>query len=198
VEPVFFATPDELREWLEQHHEQETELWVGLYKVGSGLPSVTWPQVVDECLCFGWIDGIRKGIDATSYANRITPRKPRSTWSLVNIRRVEQLKAGGRMQPPGLRAFAARADERSALYSYEQRHSAALTPAQEVRFRAAPEAWAFFEEQAPFYRQAALHWVTSAKQEATRERRFAQLLEDSAAGRRLRQLTPPARRRAQR
>src|ERR687897_748387 len=117
-EPTFFATPADFRAWLEKHHEREQELFVGFYKKGSGLPSMTWPEAVDEALCFGWIDGVRKSIDETSYANRFTPRKARSTWSAVNIKRVHELIVQGRMRPAGLRAFAARAEESAGFYSY--------------------------------------------------------------------------------
>ena len=191
MEPVFFATPAELRAWLERHHADRDELWVGLYKKATGRPSVTWPEVVDEALCFGWIDGVRRSLGPDSYVNRITPRRRRSNWSAINIKRVGELIEEGRMTPAGLAAFEARTDDRSAVYSYEQRRTAALEPEQEARFRAVPEAWEWFQARAPSYRRAAIHWVVSAKRPETRERRLATLIEDSAAGRTIKPLTRP-------
>jgi uncharacterized protein YdeI (YjbR/CyaY-like superfamily) len=191
---TFFATPADFGAWLEAHHEQARELWVGFHKKGSGLPSMTWPEAVDEALCFGWIDGVRKSIDETSYANRFTPRKTRSTWSAVNIRRVPELVAEGRMRPAGLRAFAARAEEKSAIYSYEQRDAVELGDVYERQFRANHAAWDFFQAQAPSYRKSAIRWVVSAKKEVTRLRRLTALIDDSAAGRRIASLNRPAAR----
>jgi uncharacterized protein YdeI (YjbR/CyaY-like superfamily) len=191
MEPTFFATPAEFRAWLEQHHADATELLVGFYKTSSGRPSITWPESVDEALCFGWIDGVRRSIDDVRYTIRFTPRQKRSTWSAVNIKRAKELIEEGRMTPAGLAAFEARADERSAIYAYEQRQSAQLEPEQEQRFRADAEAWAWFERQPRSYRQPAIHWVTSAKRPDTRERRLATLIEDSRAGRRVKPLRPP-------
>ncbi len=156
---------------------------------------MTWPEAVDEALCFGWIDGVRKSIDETSYANRFTPRKSRSTWSAVNIKRVRELVAEGRMRPAGLRAFAARADDKSGTYSYEQRDAVELGDAYERQFRAKHAAWDFFQAQAPSYRKAAIWWVVSAKKEETRQRRLTALIDDSAAGRRIASLIPPSARR---
>jgi uncharacterized protein YdeI (YjbR/CyaY-like superfamily) len=191
MEPVFFATRDELRAWLERHHAERDELWVGLYKKGSGKPSVTWPEVVDEALCFGWIDGVRRSLGPDSYVNRLTPRRPRSNWSAVNVKRVGELIAEGRMTPAGLAAFEARTGDRTGVYSYEQRHDAVLEPEQEERFRAAPDAWEWFQSRSPYYRRAAVYWVTSAKRAETRERRLQTLIEDSAAGRTIKPLTRP-------
>jgi uncharacterized protein YdeI (YjbR/CyaY-like superfamily) len=191
MEPVFFATRDELRAWLERHHADRDELWVGLYKKGSGKPSVTWPEVVDEALCFGWIDGVRRSLGPDSYVNRLTPRRPRSNWSAVNVKRVGELIAEGRMTPAGLAAFEARTGDRTGVYSYEQRHDAVLEPEQEERFRAAPDAWEWFQSRSPYYRRAAVYWVTSAKRAETRERRLQTLIEDSAAGRTIKPLTRP-------
>jgi uncharacterized protein YdeI (YjbR/CyaY-like superfamily) len=191
---TFFTTPAEFGAWLEANHAQASELWVGFHKKGSGLPSMTWPEAVDEALCFGWIDGVRKSIDETSYANRFTPRKSRSTWSAININRVQELGAEGRMRPAGLRAFAARAEELSGIYSYEQRNAAELGDAYERQFRANHAAWDFFQAQAPSYRKAAIWWVVSAKREETRQRRLSVLIDDSAAGRRIASLTRPAAR----
>jgi len=183
VKPTFFATPAELRQWLDRNHATATELLVGFYKRGSGKASITWQELVDEELCFGWIDGVRQGIDEVRYSNRITPRKPRSTWSAVNIARAQELIRLGRMHPAGMAAFERRTEERSAIYSYEQRKSARLDPAAERSFRANKKAWTFFQAQAPGYRQAATWWVISAKREETRKKRLATLIADSALGR---------------
>ena len=187
----FFATPEEFRAWLAEHHATSRELWVGFHKKGSGVPSITWPEAVDEALCYGWIDGVRKRIDDARYVIRFTPRQPRSTWSAVNVRRVAELTRMGRMHPAGLAAFARRAGDRTAIYAYEQRQAAVLDPAAEAAFRADASAWAFFEAQAPWYRRAAIHWVTSAKKEETRRSRLAQLIDDSAHARPVRQLARP-------
>jgi uncharacterized protein YdeI (YjbR/CyaY-like superfamily) len=189
MEPIFFETPAELRAWLERNHESEGELWVGFHRKGSGRPSVTWPEAVDEALCFGWIDGVRKSLDKTSYKIRFTPRKPKSTWSRVNIARVGELTAEGRMRPPGTAAFERRSEAKSGIYAYEQRHAARFEPEHERRFRANPEAWRFFQSQPAGYRKTATWWVVSAKREATREKRLATLIDDSAHGRRLARLT---------
>jgi uncharacterized protein YdeI (YjbR/CyaY-like superfamily) len=190
IQPTFFATPSALRAWLEEHHGRAAELWVGFHKKGSGRPSVTWPQAVDEALCFGWIDGVRRGLGDESYTIRFTPRRPgSSTWSAINIRRAQELIASGAMRPPGLQAFEKRTAENSAIYSYEQRQNAKLDRADEQRFRANTRAWAFFQAQPPGYRRASTHWVVSAKREETRRRRLDTLMADSAAGHTIRPLT---------
>jgi uncharacterized protein YdeI (YjbR/CyaY-like superfamily) len=194
MKPRFFATPEALRKWLEEHHETATELWVGLYKKGSGRPSVTWPEVVDEALCFGWIDGVRKSIDDESYMNRLTPRRA-NFWSAVNVRRFEALRKQGRVRPAGLRAFERRRVDETATYSYERRHEAKLDPAFVRRFRSQRKAWDWFQAQPNGYRTTAVYWVMSAKRPETRERRLATLIEDSANGRRIGPLTAPAKRR---
>ena len=185
---TFFERPEQFRAWLEAHHASESELRVGFYKKGSGKPSITWPESVDQALCFGWIDGVRKGIDESSYMIRFTPRKARSIWSAVNIKRVEELTALGLMRPAGLRAFEQRTESRSRIYAYEQDEQG-LAPEYEERFRADEKAWAFFEAQAAWYRRSAVHWVMHAKKEETRERRLATLIDDSAHGRRLARLS---------
>jgi uncharacterized protein YdeI (YjbR/CyaY-like superfamily) len=190
--PTFFATPSDLRAWLEAHHDSAQELWVGFYKKGSGRPSITWPEAVDEALCFGWIDAVRKGIDETSYTIRFTPRKLRSIWSAVNIERADELTRLGRMRPAGLEAFVARAGERSGIYSYEQKR-ATLAEAQERQFRANAPAWEYFQAQPASYRRTAIWWVISAKREETRHKRLATLIKDSAQGRTIRPLTRPAK-----
>jgi uncharacterized protein YdeI (YjbR/CyaY-like superfamily) len=194
MEPIFFETPAEFRAWLEEHHTDETELFVGFHKKGTGRPSLTWPESVDQALCFGWIDGVRRSLGDHSYTIRFTPRKARSTWSAINIKRAKELVDEGLMRPAGLAAFERRSDDRSRIYAYEQRKQAKLDPAAEKAFRADRKAWAFFSEQAPWYRRNATYWVISAKKEETRRRRLRQLIGDSAAGRRLEHLTPPGKR----
>ncbi len=184
MKPTFFRSPDQFRRWLEENHATARELLVGYYKKASGRPSITWPESVDEALCFGWIDGVRKTVDAVSYTIRFTPRRTRSVWSTVNIRRVEVLTAEGRMRPAGLKAFAARLENKSGIYSYEQRRAELDEPYAGV-LRANAAARAFFDSQPPSYRKAAVWWVVSAKREETRLKRLATLVEDSAAGRRI-------------
>jgi uncharacterized protein YdeI (YjbR/CyaY-like superfamily) len=190
-DPVFFSSPAELRGWLEANHETATELWVGMYKKGTGKPSVAWPQLVDECLCFGWIDGIRKGLDEESFVQRITPRKARSNWSRVNLKRVEELIAEGRMRPAGLRAYEGRV--KTDGYSYEQRDNPVLDKESLRLFQADAEAWAYFQSRPPGYRRLALFWIVSAKREETRRKRLATLIEDSRNHRTLAGLTSPGR-----
>jgi len=190
MEPTFFATPAEFRAWLEEHHETETELLVGFYKKTSGKPSITWPESVDQALCFGWIDGVRRSLGEEAYTIRFTPRKPRSNWSAVNVQRMRELIDEGLVHPAGMAAFERRSDDRTAIYAYEQRKNAQLPPEYERRLRADAAASEFFDAQPPWYRRTATHWVISAKREATRERRLAQLIEDSASGRRIGPLTP--------
>lgn len=185
MRPTFFATPAEFRRWLAAHHKSERELWVGFHKKASGRPSITWPESVDEALCFGWIDGVRRTIDAESYVIRFTPRKTGSTWSTVNTRRAEELQRAGRMKPAGRRAFEARDPEKSGIYLFEQRNNAKLTAEAAAQFKANHKAWSFFEKQPPGYRKTALWWVVSAKREDTRARRLETLIEDSAAARRI-------------
>lgn len=179
--PKFFETPAEFRQWLEENHEQETGLWVGYYKKGTGKPGITWPESVDEALCFGWIDGVRQSIDAERYKIRFTPRRPGSTWSAVNIRRVNELIALGRMAPAGLSAFEKRTEKRSRNYSYEQK-AVKLATEYENQIKANPAAWAFFEKLAPSYKKASIHWVRSAKKAETRQRRLEILIRACAAG----------------
>jgi len=191
MQPTTFRRSEDFRTWLEEHHDSEHELWVGYYKKGSGKASMTWPESVDEALCFGWIDGVRKSIDPERYMIRFTPRRVGSVWSAVNIGRVAALRDDARMRPAGLKVFEARREDRSGIYSYEQRDKAVFDPAYEKRFRAKKKAWASFEAMPRSYRQAAVRWVMTAKKEETRERRLATLIEDSAAGRRITPLTRP-------
>lgn len=177
--PQFFATPADWYAWLQKHHANTEEFWVGFYKRASGRLSITWPESVDGALCFGWIDGVRKNIDATSYKIRFTPRKPRSIWSAINIKRAKELLKVGLMHSSGLAAFEKRNGDRSAIYAYEQRKTAKLPPEFEKQFRESPEAWEFFQSQPPWYRRTCTYWVISAKTEETRIRRHATLIDCS-------------------
>ena len=179
MKPAFFATPADFRAWFEKHHAATSELLVGFYKKGSGKPSITWPESVDAALCFGWIDGVRKSIDEESYTIRFTPRKSGSIWSAVNIKRAHELTKLGLMHSAGIKAFELRDEKKSAIYSYEQRSTAKLTPAHEKQFRANKKAWDFFQSQAPWYQRTSTYWVTSAKREETRLKRLATLIEAS-------------------
>ncbi len=181
---TFFENPLQFRQWLEAHHAAGAELWAGYHKAGSGKPSLTWPQSVDQALCFGWIDGVRKGIDESSYRIRFTPRRPRSIWSAVNIGRVEELTRLGLMRPAGLAAYAVRKENRSGVYAYEQR-TAELPEPYAGMLKASDAAWAFFEAQPPSYRKTAGWWVVSAKTEATRLKRLQKFIGESAESRRL-------------
>ena len=184
----FFATPAKWRAWLEKNHAKVTELWVGFYKKDSGRPSITWPESVDQALCFGWIDGLRKSLGDESYMIRFTPRKPTSIWSAINIRRATELAADGQMAPAGEKAFAARSENRSGIYSYEQRTSE-MPPEFEGPLKANAAAWKFWRAQTPGYRKVVGWWIVSAKQDVTRQRRLARLIEDSANGRTIAQYT---------
>jgi uncharacterized protein YdeI (YjbR/CyaY-like superfamily) len=188
--PIYFTSPDELREWFDANHETATELWLGSYKKATGRPTVTWSEAVDEALCVGWIDSVRYSLDPERSAQRFTPRRKGSNWSAVNIAKIKALTEAGRMKPAGLAVFEARTEARSAIYSYEQRHLAALDPDEDAAFRANEEAWTRFQALPPSYRRTAIYWVVTAKKPETRVRRLATLIEDSAAGRRLKQLTP--------
>jgi uncharacterized protein YdeI (YjbR/CyaY-like superfamily) len=187
-QPRFFADTSELRAWFAEHSATEPELLVGYWKLGTGQPSVTWAESVDEALCVGWIDGVQRRVDDESYTIRFTPRRAGSTWSRVNIARFEALDGEGRINSPGRAAYQARG--REGVYSHEQ-SPVTLDAEQEAVLRATPGAWAFFAAQAPSYRQAATWWVVSAKRADTRERRFADLAADSAAGLRVRHLRRP-------
>jgi len=194
MEPTFFATPADLRAWFEANAGSTTELLVGFRRKGSGHPSVTWPEAVDEALCVGWIDGLRRSLDDTSYMIRFTPRQARSTWSAVNLRRVPELIAAGRMRGPGIAAWERRTEARSAIYAYEQRDEPELAPAEQAAIDGNEAAAVFWAKQPPGYRKSATYWVISAKRPETRARRLAQLIEDSAAGQRVGALIPPGRR----
>jgi uncharacterized protein YdeI (YjbR/CyaY-like superfamily) len=185
METRYFKTPAQFRAWLEKNHATESELGVVLHRKASGKPTMTWSEAVDEALCFGWIDSIARRVDETSRVQRFTPRKPKSNWSVVNIKKVEELTARRLMTPAGLAAFARREDARSGVYSYENRHLAKLDMEREAVFRAKKRAWEFFAGQPPSYRQLAIYRVMNPKREETRSNRLAKLIEASASGRRL-------------
>lgn len=190
MDVVFFDTPAEFRTWLEAHHDSAAEVWVGFYKKDSGKTSITYHEALDEALCFGWIDGVRKTVDALSYCNRFSPRKKGSIWSAVNIAKVEALTAQGRMHFAGLKVFNERDPEKTNLYSFEQQ-SAKLDDTQEAQFKTNAPAWAYFSAQPPGYRKVAIWWVISAKKPETRERRLASLIEHSAQGKKLPNIARP-------
>ncbi|HTV21995.1 MAG TPA: YdeI/OmpD-associated family protein [Polyangiaceae bacterium] len=189
MKPTFFATPAEFRAWFEAHHASAKELLVGFHKRGSGQPSITWPESVDEALCFGWIDGVRKSIDEDAYTIRFTPRKPKSIWSAINVAKVAALETLGRMTAAGRRAFAQRTPERTGVYSFERNEAARLDPDEERELRANAKAAEYFDAQPPWYRRTATHWVISPKRPATRRRRFEHLLAECARGRTIGPLT---------
>ena len=181
-----FKDAGEFRRWLESNHDSVEEFWVGFYNQRSHQISMKYPEAVDEALCFGWIDGLRQSVNETTYRVRFTPRKVRSNWSAVNIRRAQELKKLGRLAPAGLIAFTQRPEKK--LYSYETRPQK-FAQAQEKRFAANVEAWKFFRAQAPWYQRTATYWVLSAMKEDTRQKRLETLIADSAAGRRLSAVT---------
>ena len=187
-EPIYFPSPAAFGEWLAEHHDRETEVWVGFWKKGTGEPSLTWSEAVDEALCFGWIDGLLRRVDHRRHIQRFTPRKPKSNWSKINLAKVEALRAEGRMRPAGEAAYARRLDERTGVYSFEQPDEPAFDAAQRARFEAEPAAWAWFSGQSASYRRQATWWVVSAKKPETRERRLATLIADSATGERIKPL----------
>jgi len=187
--PTFFRTPADFRAWLQAHHDKLREHLVGFHKKASGKPSITWPESVEAALCFGWIDGVRKSLDETSYTIRFTPRKPTSNWSAINITLVRKLTKQGLMHPAGLKAFAARDEKKSAIYSYE-RKNARFTRDQEKQFRADKAAWDFFRSQAPWYQRVCTHWVISAKREETKLKRLSELIGHSQNHRRIPGLIP--------
>ena len=195
IQVEHFKSPGDFRTWLAKNHAAATELFVGFHKTTSGKKGATYAQALDEALCFGWIDGVRRSIDADSYMIRFTPRKPKSIWSLVNVRHVERLQKAGKMAEPGLKAFALREKQRIGIYSFEQKRPG-LSAKFKKLFRANGPAWEFFSSQAPWYQRTAGHWVVRAKQEETRLRRFAKLVEVSADGQRLDQLTRKGKRKS--
>jgi len=185
VSPKFFKTPAAFRKWLAVNHDKSTELWVGFYKKSTGKPSIDWPESVDEALCFGWIDGLRKSIDADSFKIRFTPRRPGSIWSAVNTRNVERLIKEERMHPAGLKAYEQRKEYRSGIYSYEQRSPELVEP-YAGHLKRNRKAWDFLQAQPPYYRKMMNWYIVSAKTEETRQKRLQRLIESSARGKRLR------------
>ena len=181
---IYFESAEELRDWFDANHATADDLWIGHHRKATGKPSLTWSQTVDEALCVGWIDSVRVSLDETRFVQRFTPRRKGSTWSAINVAKVNALTAEGRMRPAGLAAFNARTAANTAIYSYE-RAAASFSDDEVARLRASPAAWADWEARPPSYRRAVTHWVTSAKGQATRERRLATLIEDSAAGRKV-------------
>ena len=184
MKPKCFRTPEDFRIWLEKNHTTATELWVGFYKRDSGKRSITWPESVDQALCFGWIDGVRKRVDEISYQIRFTPRRRGSIWSATNIKRAKKLVEQNRMRPTGLRAFAARIENKSGIYSYEQR-TTELEESHATHLKKNKAAWNFFQIQPPSYRKMISWWIVSAKKEETRMARLAKLISESAKGKRL-------------
>ena len=184
MKPRFFATPAQFRSWLAKHHKAAGELLVGFYKKDSGKPSMTWPQSVDEALCFGWIDGVRKRIDDESYSIRFTPRKPTSIWSAVNIKKIYDLTQQGLMQPAGVEAFQKRTENKSKIYAYEN-EPAELSAELKKKFKANKKAWNFFATQAPSYQKTIVHWIMRAKQETTRTSRLEKTITKSEKQQRL-------------
>jgi uncharacterized protein YdeI (YjbR/CyaY-like superfamily) len=184
--PQFFESPEAFRSWLANHAGTASELIVGFYKVGSGRPSMSWSESVDEALCFGWIDGVRRRIDDESYQIRFTPRKTTSIWSAINIAKFQDLQARGRMSPGGAKAFTHRKDEKSVIYAYEQEVTAQFSPQELQTFKREKTAWRYFEACPPSYKKVLLHWVTTAKKAETRVSRFNTLMDACAVGKRLR------------
>lgn len=182
--PRFFDAPADFRAWLERNHQDSQELLLGFHKRGSATQGITYPEALDEALCFGWIDGVRRRLDGDRYTIRFTPRRARSKWSLVNIRRAHELIQEGRMAAPGLAAFERRDEKKSRLHAYEAR-SRPLSPAYQQRFQGNAQAWSFFQSQAPWYRRTTSYWVMSAKKEETRVRRLAALIECCGRGERV-------------
>lgn len=180
MKPKFFSSPEKFREWLEKNHDRD-ELLLGFHKKASGKKSITYPEALDEALCFGWIDGVRRNLDETSYTIRFTPRKPKSIWSLVNVRHVERLTKEGRMAEPGQKAYARRDPKRTGIYAFENAPRE-FSPEYEKKFRANKSAWEFFQTEPPSIRRTCIFWVMSAKKEETRLRRLDQLIDSSAKG----------------
>jgi len=184
MKPIFFRDTTEFRNWLEENHWKEKEVLVGYYKVATGKPSMNWSESVDEALCFGWIDGIRKSVDQESYCNRFTPRNPKSNWSAINIKKVEELIRQGKMRPAGLAAYEKRTEVRSEVYSYENKPEQ-FSPELESRFRENTAAWEFFSGQSASYKRTIMFYVMGAKQETTRFSRLDKLVQACVEGKRM-------------
>jgi len=181
---LFFPTQKDLRKWFEKNHKKEKELFVGYYKISSGKPSVTWSESVDEAICFGWIDGIRRSVDEESYCIRFTPRNPKSNWSAINIKKVEELTRLGLMKPEGVKAFSFRKEEKSKIYSYEN-PAVGFEKSYEKKFKANKQAWKYFQSTAPSYQKTTMRWVMSAKQDVTRLKRLEELIRDCTLGQKI-------------
>jgi uncharacterized protein YdeI (YjbR/CyaY-like superfamily) len=190
VKPIYFSSPQDFYDWLEENHKTADEVYVGYYKKATNQPSLTWSEAVDQALCFGWIDGRVNRIDDDRHMQRFTPRRPGSNWSKINVEKVAKLREAGLMRPAGIAAFERRTDDKTGVYSFE-RENATLPPEYEARLRANTAAAGYFDSRPPWYRRTAIHLVMSAKREETRLRRLAQLIEDSAAGRDIKQLRRP-------
>jgi len=189
MKPKFFSSPEQFRDWLERNHDSTTELLIGFHKKSSGKKSITYAEALDEALCFGWIDGVRKSLNETSYIQRFTPRKPRSIWSLINVRHIERLTKQGRMHSAGLAAYARRDPKRTGIYSFENRPRE-LSAAYEKTFRQNKMAWTFFQEQPSYYKRLMIFRIMEAKKEETQLRRLKQLIESSEKGLRLGAIEP--------
>jgi uncharacterized protein YdeI (YjbR/CyaY-like superfamily) len=188
TKPIFFVTQKDFRQWLEKNHDKATELIVGFYKVGSGKPSMTWSQSVDQAICFGWIDAVRKSIDAHSYFIRFTQRKPKSIWSAINIKKVEELTKQGLMESQGLAAFEKREESKSKIYAYEI-ESVKFDGNFEKKFKANKKAWAYFQSLPPSYQKQTIYWVMTAKKIETKVKRLEELIRDSETGRKIKRLS---------
>ena len=188
AKPLFFPTQSDFRKWLQENHEKETELLVGFYKVGSGKKSITWSQSVDEALCFGWIDGVRRSIDEESYSIRFTPRKPKSIWSAINIKKIAELTDQKLMYPAGLAAFSKREENKSRIYSYEKEKST-LPDDFLKKFKLNHKAWKYFQSLPASYKNPAIHWIVTAKQDLTKAKRLEELIRDSEAGKKIKRLS---------
>ncbi len=188
MKPVFFKTQSDLRKWFDAHFDKVSELYVGYYKVHTGKPSVTWSESVDEAICFGWIDGIRKSIDEESYCIRFTPRRKKSIWSAVNLQKVEKLKSAGLMKSAGIEIFEQREKKNTNVYSFEKK-TIVLKKEFEKKLKLNKKAWKYFQEQQPSYQQPVINWVMSAKQEETRKRRLENLITDCEAGRKIKPMS---------
>lgn len=184
MDATFFPTPEKFRKWLEKNHDKKTEVFVGYYKVATGKPTLTWSQSVDVALCFGWIDGIKRSIDEESYCLRFTPRKPKSIWSAINIKKVEELRKAGLMTEAGEKAFGYRTESRMNVYSHEK-ESVGLDPKYEKQFKKNKAAWKFFQDQAPSYKKVIIHWINSAKQEKTQVSRLEKVIKTSEGQKRI-------------
>jgi len=181
---IFFPTQKEMHKWFEKNHKKEKELFAGYYKVSTGKPSITWSQSVDEALCFGWIDGVRRSVNDDSYCIRFTPRKPKSNWSAINIKKVEELTRFGLMKPEGLTAFSFRKEEKSKIYAYEN-PAVGFEKSYEKKFKANKQAWNYFQSKSPSYQKTTTRWVMSAKQEETRLKRLNELIKDCALSKKI-------------